>query len=174
MSEFKVSPFEKKHLLAVLEWVNDPEIQDAIGTIRPITLSQHERWYESLQTDDSRLYLVIEETKTGEHVGMIGLNSIDLRYRNAELWIYLGTNAPRRAGLGTSAVRQVFDLAFNNIGLHRLYVHVFDYNETALRFFEKCGFVREGLLRQAVLKRGAFHDKHVLGILAHEYLEGQQ
>ena len=167
MSTTRVVPFEESHLPTVLAWVNDPAVQDAIGTVRQISMAQHREWYAGLQRDRGRLYLIILEGDTA--VGMIGLHGIDLQYRNAELWLYLGEEAARRKGTGDRAVRHVAALAFRTLGLHRLYVHVFDYNERALRFFLSCGFVQEGRLRQAAFKRGGFCDKHILGLLATEF-----
>ncbi len=163
----RIVPFEESHLPAVLAWVNDPAVRDAVGTVRPIAMAQHREWYAALQRDPRRLYLIIEED--GHAVGMIGLNGIDLQYRNAELWLYLGDESTRRKGTGRRAVRQMAELAFQTLGLNRLCAHVFHYNERALAFFKACGFVPEGRLREAAFKHGAFCDKHVLGLLAREF-----
>jgi len=164
-------PFEEDHLPAVLAWVNDAELRDAIGTVRPISMAQHRSWYAGLQGDTRRLVMAISPGRN-RLAGLVGLASIDLVYRNAELWVYLGSTRSRRRGFGRRAVDEMLSLAFGNLGLHRVYVNVFDFNKPAREFFKACGFREEGLLREAVFKRGKFCDKVLLGILAQEYRKG--
>jgi UDP-4-amino-4,6-dideoxy-N-acetyl-beta-L-altrosamine N-acetyltransferase len=172
MTETKIVPFEEAHLETVLRWVNDPEITELIGTVKPISRIEHRAWYESLQKDPSRLYLVIEDGTRA--IGMIGLAGIESTYRNAELFIYLGEKESWGQGHGRRAAHLLMSMAFDTLGLHRLFAHVFEYNRTALAFFESLGFRREGMLREAVFKRGGYFGKHVLGLLAREFRSGSE
>ena len=168
MQSAKLIPFEETHLPIVLRWVNDSYIQDAIGTIGPVTMTQHRVWYSKLQNDQTRLALIIED-ENDIPVGLIGLSGIDLRYRNAELWIYLGEESARGKFVGRTAVKLMCEMAFETLALHRLYVHVFDYNPIAQKFFKSCGMTEEGVLRESAFKHGVFIDKHVLSILDREF-----
>ncbi|HEY6417466.1 MAG TPA: GNAT family protein [Candidatus Binataceae bacterium] len=60
-------------------------------------------------------------------------------------------------------------LAFDKMNLHRLWLHVFDFNPRAIASYEKCGFKREGVMREDRFHRGRYHDTIVMGILAEEY-----
>lgn len=44
-------------------------------------------------------------------------------------------------------VAALLNIAFNDLSLHRVGLGVFDFNESAIRSYEKVGFVKEGLLR---------------------------
>lgn len=55
----------------------------------------------------------------------------------------------------------------------RLWGGVFAGNKASMRCFEKCGYVREGVLRGAVEKRGASSDLVVFGCLKEEW-EGRE
>lgn len=160
-------PFEERHLERVLSWANTESLTTLVGTVWPITWHQHRAWYASMQSDRTRVTYAIE--RGGEHVGMIGLTGIDLIYRNAELWLYLGESTDHRSGIGSQAVSALLDFAFGSLGLHRVYAQVFAFNEPALRFFPACGFQPEGVLRDAVFKRQRYWDKHVFGVLATEH-----
>jgi RimJ/RimL family protein N-acetyltransferase len=46
---------------------------------------------------------------------------------------------------------------------------VYDYNQRAIRSYEKCGFVLEGTQRRAVYKHGHFIDVHLMAILRDEW-----
>ena len=106
MNKAAIVPFERIHLPLVLGWVNDPVIKELIGTVRPISMAQHRSWYDELQGDPARLYLIIEDFELRQPVGMVGLNGINPVYGEAELFIYLGDKQHWRKGLGKNAVAQ--------------------------------------------------------------------
>ena len=41
---------------------------------------------------------------------------------------------------------------------------MFAFNEGALRCYEKCGFKREGLLKEEIYREGAYHDVVMMGL----------
>ncbi|HTN51029.1 MAG TPA: GNAT family protein [Anaeromyxobacter sp.] len=163
-------PLEEHHLENMLKWLQDADLRDHLGTVYPPARAQHLEWYRALTADRTRLALAIEAD--GVHVGVVGLSGIDLVYRCAELWIYLGEGQARGQGAAREAFRQACAYGFGTLGLNRIFVQVFSFNERARRFFEACGMKPEGVLREAVFKRGRFHDKHVLGLLAREFQDG--
>lgn len=171
MSNVRLVPFDEQYLDLVLSWVNSDFVRDAVGTVRPITLTQHRQWYTRLQEDASRLVMIIRDEQADAPCGVIGLSGIDTTYRNAELWIYLGTPDQQRKGIGREAVQAMLKLAFHTLGLHRVYLHVFAFNDIAHKFFAACGFRDEGTLREAAFKQGRFWDKHVMGLLESEFRE---
>jgi RimJ/RimL family protein N-acetyltransferase len=61
------------------------------------------------------------------------------------------------------------DFAFNHMNLHRVYLQVYDFNVRGIRSYEKCGFKKEGALRDARFSRGKYHDTIIMGILKEEY-----
>jgi len=126
-------------------------------------------WYDELQGDPTRLYLVIESLEPREPVGMVGLNGINPTYGEAELFIYIGEKRSWRVGLGENAVAQLLKIAFETMGLHRIYAYVFDYNTVARSFFERMGFREEGCLRESCFKKGRYWDKRVFGMIASEF-----
>jgi RimJ/RimL family protein N-acetyltransferase len=72
-------------------------------------------------------------------------------------------------GYGTDSVRVLLRLAFEKMGLHRVHLHVFEFNQRAISCYEKCGFRREGVLREYWFKLGRFQDTLVMAMLASEY-----
>jgi RimJ/RimL family protein N-acetyltransferase len=61
-------------------------------------------------------------------------------------------------GIMTAAVRATSEHALARLGLVRLEAAVFAWNAPSMRVLEKCGFVREGVLRRSVFKDGAVID----------------
>ena len=62
-------------------------------------------------------------------------------------------------GIMTDAVKTVSRHAMRRFGLIRLEAPVFEWNPASMRVLEKCGFVREGVLRASALKDGQVIDR---------------
>lgn len=54
-------------------------------------------------------------------------------------------------GVGGAFLEQVVDWAFDCVAAHRLWLDCFSYNARAQRVYEKLGFTRDGVLREAYL-----------------------
>lgn len=161
----RLRALERADLPRSLAWVNDPEITRFTGTLYPVSAAEEDAWYERVLADPAQRVFALE-TADGRHVGNGGFRDIQAVPRKAELWIYVGDRSRQNAGLGTAAVRELVRFGFERMNLHRIWVRVFAYNERALRTFESCGFVREGLLRDDVFRDGRFHAAHILSVLA--------
>jgi [ribosomal protein S5]-alanine N-acetyltransferase len=55
-------------------------------------------------------------------------------------------------------VRATAEFALSQLDLVRLEAPVFEWNPASMRVLEKCGFVREGVLRKSVVKDGKIID----------------
>jgi RimJ/RimL family protein N-acetyltransferase len=64
----------------------------------------------------------------------------------------------------------MLELAFKRIGLHRVTLSVFSFNERAIRSYQKSGFRLEGRAREAILRDGQRFDELSMGMLATEWL----
>ncbi|UCD52699.1 MAG: GNAT family N-acetyltransferase [Phycisphaerales bacterium] len=75
----------------------------------------------------------------------------------------------RRRGWGQFMVRAAVAFGFEQLGLHRIGLGVFDCNDTAQRCYRRVGFTKEGLLRDSAQVNGAYWSCHVMSILRHEW-----
>lgn len=64
-------------------------------------------------------------------------------------------------GIATAACRMLTARAFERHDLLRLETTVYAPNRASARVLEKCGYVREGVLRNAVVKRNAIMDAYL-------------
>lgn len=72
-------------------------------------------------------------------------------------------------GLGFEAVTALIEFAFTTLELHRLEADVDPRNDRSLRLLERCGFRREGLLRERYYVNGERQDTLMLGLLRREW-----
>ncbi len=162
-STVRLEPFRREHLEATLNWVNDPRVADPFMLPAPISKDSHQRWFDGLAERVSERLLAILESPGGAHVGNLGFKAIDERHRKAEIWIYLGPDFQGR-GLGRAAVRCATRLAFEELRLEKLYLHVRPDNGAAIRIYEDAGFTAEGTLQSEVLYKGERQDLVRMGI----------
>jgi RimJ/RimL family protein N-acetyltransferase len=164
--------YEKSDLGAVMSWWHDEEVTKFISAaVFPASSLEEEQFIENAASgkDPLNKEFVIETLSDRKYIGAIGLHNISWLSRNAKLGIVIGDKEYWGRGYGTDAVEVLLRLAFEKMGLHRVELIVFTFNERAIACYEKCGFRREGILRDYVFKLGAFQDALMMSILASEY-----
>jgi RimJ/RimL family protein N-acetyltransferase len=94
----------------------------------------------------------------GMAVGGIGLiPGEDVHARSAHIGYWLGEPYWGR-GIMTAAVGRVSDYALGELGFARLEAPVYEWNPASMRVLEKCGYVREAVLRKSIWKDGRLID----------------
>lgn len=147
-------------LPAILRLERIPEFHTMVGVWPE---QEHRR---ALFDPDHRYLIVLGEQ--GETAGFAILRGLSSPHRNLELKRFV-IERPG-AGLGRRALRALMDLAFGQLGAHRLWLDVFPTNARALHVYRQAGFRQEGTLREAIYRDGEFHSLLLLAILDREYL----
>lgn len=164
-----LAPITRDDLAVMFGWINDRDDVLSNAPYKPISESDHQDWFESVRQRTDTVLFGIRLLETSKLIGSCQLHSISEIHRSSELQIRLGDASERGKGLGTEAVKLLLSFAFNDLNLHRVYLHVFNTNTAAIRSYEKAGFVREGVLRQAAHINGDYLDVFVMGILREEH-----
>jgi ribosomal-protein-alanine N-acetyltransferase len=100
-------------------------------------------------------------TVDGRAVGSVGVIPEEGIARvSAEIGYWLGKPYWGR-GIASAAVTAMTSYAFSRFDFTRLCAWIFTHNDGSRRVLEKCGYVREGHTRQAVIKDGVIHDEYL-------------
>ena len=151
-------------------WVNDREVTRYLGARYPWSLEAEEAFLRN-STSKPMAFGDVSfaiETKDGEHIGSAGLHRASPENRDAELGIMIGEKAYWSKGYGSDAVAAVVRFAFEEMNLHRVELHVYDFNLRGQAAYRKCGFIEEGRMRDAHFAEGRFHDVVVMAVLRDE------
>ncbi|ELP67124.1 GNAT family N-acetyltransferase [Streptomyces turgidiscabies] len=162
-------PFAEDDVPVMARILVDPEVIRLTGS--PTEAFDPDRlraWYTTRNAQTDRLDLGIVDRASGELVGEVVLNEWDESNLNCNFRILVGAGG-RDRGVGTEAVRLIVGHAFEQLGLHRVSLHVFAFNPRARRAYEKAGFVAEGVERQTLLHAGEWIDAVRMSVLAHEW-----
>ena len=169
--QVKLRELERSDLPVVNGWRNDPEIVDLLGAnFLFIAQEIDNRWYDAyLAARDRNVRLAIVEPEQGRIIGCVYLTDIHRINRCAEFAILIGDKTYWSKGCGFEATRLILAHAFDDLNLNRIYLTVLAENTRAIRLYEKVGFRREGLQREAVFKQGRYRDVVLMAITAPEY-----
>jgi RimJ/RimL family protein N-acetyltransferase len=168
----RLRSYEKSDIDAVMKWINDEEVTRFLGNplVAPLSRMAEEQWIEqAARRSYHQAIFVIETLVKPRYIGAIDLRAINWIDRNAEIGIVIGDKKCWGKGYGTDAMRVLLRLAFDKLGLHRVWLRVTDFNQRGIKSYEKCGFRREGVMREAVFKDGRFHDLILMSLLRSEY-----
>ena len=105
----------------------------------------------------------------GKIIGESVLNEIDWELRKANFRIAVFHPQDCGKGIGSWAIKSTLDFAFRELKLHRVELDVFSFNPRAIRAYEKAGFRREGVLRDAVKDGDKYGDDILMAILEEEW-----
>ncbi|MEU6350884.1 GNAT family protein [Streptomyces sp. NPDC047072] len=162
-------PFTESDAEVMWEIAQDPDV--VRFTFEPGTELTPERlrsWYGSRSTQPDRLDLAVTDPTTGELLGEVVLYEWDPAQRSCTFRTLIGPRG-RGRGIGTEATRLIVGHGFEQLGLHRIELEAYGHNHRALRVYEKVGFVREGVRREAALREGVWTDSVLMGLLDHEW-----
>lgn len=163
----RLRPVDEADLPRFVEWLADPEVTRWLAAVGdPPTLDGEYEWWESRRADPDNVMWSIEDEE-GRLIGTVDLRLVPHAQR-AELGIAIQDKTRWGKGYGTETVRLVVAYAFGELGLHRVELHVDKANVRAVRCYEKCGFTREGLLREHRLVDGRFSNTIVMAVLREE------
>ena len=149
---------ELKDAPLMLEWMHDERVNRFYRfSASKYTLEQVEDFISiSMQQSElekpSNIHYAITENG-GEYLGTISLKKIDYVNKNAEYAIVLRFVAQRK-GLAFRATQELFKIAFEQLGLHRIYLNVLADNSRAINVYRKIGFIYEGEWKDHLLLRG--------------------
>ena len=165
MTPAVLTPLYRSDARRLFAWIN---VRDQVlfnAPYAPVHERQHLKWFDALETRRDAVIFGIRRRRGGPLLGVCQLVSISPVHRSAELQIRIGAPAARDRGIGTHVVRSLVEFAFRDLNLHRVSLHVFASNRRAIRVYEKAGFRREGVMRQAAHVDGSYVDLVIMGIL---------
>ena len=148
---------ERTHLARLSGWFNDPEVRRGLAHRGLVNEDAETAWYEKVtaaagEPRPTEMAFAVHDAADGELVGVSGIENIDHNFSRADFGIFVGER--RGTGIGTDATRLVLEWAFTIVGLHNVMLEVYEYNEQAIRAYEKAGFRRIGARRDSVRALG--------------------
>ena len=161
---------EHKDASQLYVFKNDAEVSSKLGGhSQGMTTQEINNWIDFHNQRPDEAFWVITLKPEDLCIGHVAFYKIDYRVGSAEYGILIGDKNSWGKGLGTQITASVITYGFNELKLHRIYLEVLESNIRAVRLYEKLGFVREGLLRDAQFRNGQYLNIVCMGLLSREW-----
>ena len=164
-------PWQVTDVPALAKACRDPAIVRYAVTVASLDLDWDARTWltgvDAARRAGLRLELAIARPGSDELLGSIALSNIERRHRRARVSFWVVPEA-RGQGIAARALRLLAGWTFEWLQLARLELFVEPENVVSQRVAERCGFVREGVLRSRFVSHGQRRDSVVFGLLAGE------
>lgn len=162
MATLSLTPFDHGHLDALRALLDDPDVLrfTRFPTEPPPGFAEGwlQRYEDGRRAGSSEAFAVLGED--GSVLGIAVAPKIDGPTRTVELG-YVVAPAARGRGVAREALRLLTDWAFAELGALRIELLISVANAASQRVAERCGYVREGVLRSVYVKDGAREDTEI-------------
>ena len=129
----------------------------------PYTMDDARNWVNMmLHQNPPTIFVIAVDNKLA---GVIGLEMRDDVYRKASLLGYWLGEEYWGKGIMPQAVKLMVDYAFSNLDIVRIQAGVLSNNPQSMRVLEKACFIKEGILRKAIIKHDMILDEWIYGIV---------
>lgn len=174
----RLEPFTPDDFSELQEWLKTARLlSEWSGGLFAFPLSEEAlHWYiedtNVVGESDVFVYKAVD-TKTHQTVGHLSLGNISDRDRSGRLTRVLVSEKQRGRGICPKMIEQVLRIGFEDLHLHRISLGVYSFNHGAIRCYLKCGFQKEGLLRDVVRHGEEYWSLVEMGILEDEWRQRQ-
>jgi len=147
---------------ALAELRNDRVLQSQLMTQpRPNSLPRVRRWLQDKSEKEDGLFFVIAAARDDAPLGYVQIQNLQQRHGRGELGICL---APRAHGKGVAqeALTLLEAYLVDTFGLRKLTLQVLLENARAIRFYERYGFQRVGVMKEHFILNGDYKDVLVM------------
>jgi RimJ/RimL family protein N-acetyltransferase len=162
---------EPEDMEAFRSMINDPDTEYMLGGWSyPVSTRQQMDWYENAIKGRNDLRWAVADIENNQLLGMVNLVDIDWKNGTAMHGIRLLQGEQYRGhGYGTDAVETLMRYAFEELRLNRLETTILEYNDISKALYRKCGWVKEGVKRESVFRKGQFYNQQLWGIISSDY-----
>ncbi|MBT9392745.1 GNAT family N-acetyltransferase [Hymenobacter sp. NST-14] len=159
----------------LISWITDARLlMNWSGSLFSFPLTEAKlAWYledtNDPLTSDALVYKAIETT-TGEVVGHISLGGISRKNNAARISrVLVGNNTARRRGICQGMMKALLRIGFEDLGLHRIDLGVYDFNHAAIGCYQKAGMQQEGRSRDILRYEDEYWSLIEMSMLDHEW-----
>jgi RimJ/RimL family protein N-acetyltransferase len=159
-----------------LSWNRNSEFQRLAMADRAQQFSKDniKKWLEKAELSKDEIFFMIQTIDDARVIGNINLEGFDRSNTNAFVGISIGEPKDWGKGYGTESMRLILKYGFDIMNLHRITLNVFEYNERAIRSYEKVGFKHEGIQRKWINRNEKRWDLIWMGILRSDWINSKK
>jgi RimJ/RimL family protein N-acetyltransferase len=158
----KLLPFERSDFQQLINWIDSEELLIKwSGNLFAFPLTEASlEWYirnTNVPHESDAFVFKAVDADTGEVVGHISLGGLSWKNRASRITRVFVSPEHQKKGLCQQITRAAMKIGFDELGLHRICLGVYDNNKEALNCYLKIGFNIEGVSRDILW----YHDQYL-------------
>ena len=146
-----IRPARAADIAWLVELVNLPAVAESLARSGPRTVRELRE-----QVHAGERYVLLGDD--GVRAGTAGLRMRNARSRLADVYGVAVHPDARGRGVARRGLAALVAHAFDDLGIHRLELEAYAYNDSAVALFRAMGFAEEGVRRQAWLRNDEWQD----------------
>lgn len=163
---------EKADLPILRDWRNREDFRQFFREYREIGSENQMKWFESTVVDDmNTIMFSIVDLNSGELLGCCGLCYINWVQRFADLSLYIGRDEIYidNDGIAYEACSLLFDYAFGELGLHKVWTEIYEFDDKKKALLDSLSFEQDGLLRENYFHKGKWWNSRILSLIDRDW-----
>lgn len=157
-SKLVLKSISKEHTPLIVKWRNNPNVRNNFIFQETFTEEMHNGWLKNRVETGDVVQFVVYAKENNAPIGSVYLRDIDEKNERAEFGVFIGEDNARGKGYGTEATKLLCQYGFQKLGLHKIMLRVFSFNQSAIKAYENAGFVQEAYLKDEVKIGDKFYD----------------
>lgn len=162
LGDYSIVPLRYEDRFLIMKWRNEQIYH--LRQARPLTEEDQQRYFDNVV---SKLYdnpkpdqILFSYLEKGVCIGYGGLVHINWNDRNAEISFIMDTQLESEhfQKHWSNWLTMLKEVAFDDLGLHKIYTYAFDLRPHLYTVLEANGFTREATLKEHCLFQGEFKD----------------
>ncbi|SFP34072.1 Protein N-acetyltransferase, RimJ/RimL family [Butyrivibrio proteoclasticus] len=127
----------------IVKWRNNKRVRNNFVYRETFSREIHENWIKTkVETGEVVQLIICEKNNNNRPVGSVYFRDIDNDAHSAEYGIFIGEDDAIGKGYGNETAVLATGYARQELGLTKLILRVFTYNEAAIKSYEYAGFVK--------------------------------
>ena len=161
-SDFSIVPLRYEDRFDIMKWRNEQIYH--LRQVCPLTEDDQQRYFDNVVAKlydnpqpDQILFSYLEKDVCIGYGGLVHINWID---NNAEVSFIMDTRLEKECFTThwSNYLTMLIEVAFNDLGLHKIYTYAFDLRPHLYDVLETNGFAREATLKEHCLFNGEYKD----------------
>lgn len=170
----KLERFGPDDFQQLINWINtETLLTQWSGTLFSFPLTvESMKWYvedTNVQGKSDAFVYKAVDVETGEAVGHISLGGLSWKNRSSRISRVFVNPAAAKKGVCQQMMKAVLKIGFEELGLHRIGLGVYENNKAAINCYLKCGLNIEGVSRDILLYDGTYLSMVEMAMLEEEW-----